>query len=514
MKKLTAFCFLALLLTKAFPQASIHHLELQPGYQLTMDYTGMVTEKGFVMPYTVFDSVYNAFNGVLFADSTGQLVWDKKVFINGSNDGNIDYPLGWAADGSAIYVMYSDINNSNKLISMDYTGNVNWCKTWMNDTTSYPEGLACSGGYIYLLTQEYAGGGGVGHILTKMDVNGNFIWQNQFNSPDNKWPVDRLTFDESGNIYICGSLIHNMFEMKIQPNGSIAHANKYNNPNMGDYANVQRVLPLSNGNYFVCGMRSLSANPYAPGNYYSITDATGLITELRIIQELGAYGSILNVVESSQNTILMCASNYDSLTLETEVKLYEFDLSGNIILAKTYDYNMGFSGGIREFGNGIMVELSNSTYDKTILTSDRGMNTCANMINEFPTVITEDVSGFAVTNNITVSTGSISFSNGSSNTQPSSFFQSVETCFSGVGLADQSLEYTLYPNPCVDHIQIQSEAEITGWKIWSMDGKLLMNQETSGTNMIISTHQLNAGVYLLQVISTDGESLKKFIKMN
>jgi len=178
MKKLFTFFLFISIVGGLCPQSSIVNVQLQAGYTFSSNLPGIMTKKGYIFPYVAGnDTSFNYSNNLAYLDSSGMLIWDKTVYVNGSNDGNVEYIMGYGADESGIYLAF--VNNSGlyTLLGMDFSGNVNWSKTWMGDSTSYLEGVHASGGYIYVTFQEYSSG--VNHRLVKLDVSGNIVWQRE-----------------------------------------------------------------------------------------------------------------------------------------------------------------------------------------------------------------------------------------------------------------------------------------------------------------------------------------------
>ncbi|MBP0612364.1 T9SS type A sorting domain-containing protein [Chryseobacterium sp. cx-311] len=76
-----------------------------------------------------------------------------------------------------------------------------------------------------------------------------------------------------------------------------------------------------------------------------------------------------------------------------------------------------------------------------------------------------------------------------------------------------STELKLSPNPASESINLNSDTELTKFKIFSTDGKLVYDKSLRGKSVNIDIRHLPAGVYLVQVINIENESQTiKFIK--
>lgn len=68
---------------------------------------------------------------------------------------------------------------------------------------------------------------------------------------------------------------------------------------------------------------------------------------------------------------------------------------------------------------------------------------------------------------------------------------------------------SIYPNPVIDHININSNEKINSIQITDLTGKVILDETT--TNKINVNH-LSKGVYLIKIKTDNSESIQKFIK--
>ncbi len=72
----------------------------------------------------------------------------------------------------------------------------------------------------------------------------------------------------------------------------------------------------------------------------------------------------------------------------------------------------------------------------------------------------------------------------------------------------------IYPNPTSDVLNFNVKGtEATSINIYSLDGKLLLSQDANGAAGSVNVSSLNAGMYIYQIATTSGESVKStFVK--
>jgi hypothetical protein len=74
--------------------------------------------------------------------------------------------------------------------------------------------------------------------------------------------------------------------------------------------------------------------------------------------------------------------------------------------------------------------------------------------------------------------------------------------------------FTIYPNPVSENVNIQLNSENTKISIYNSMGQKILNQITDQKNRIISLQNLPEGVYTVEVINGSKSAVKKMIKIN
>ncbi|WP_435579357.1 T9SS type A sorting domain-containing protein [Gilvibacter sp.] len=81
-----------------------------------------------------------------------------------------------------------------------------------------------------------------------------------------------------------------------------------------------------------------------------------------------------------------------------------------------------------------------------------------------------------------------------------------------LSVSDFQFEDTkLYPNPALDILQwSQKDTQTVNARVYTVDGRLLLSETVSSQQIDVS--DLSAGIYLLELSSSDGKTVKRFIK--
>ena len=87
--------------------------------------------------------------------------------------------------------------------------------------------------------------------------------------------------------------------------------------------------------------------------------------------------------------------------------------------------------------------------------------------------------------------------------------------FASLSTKNNSLsDFTVYPNPSTDFININSFDKIDGYSIYDLTGRVVKNSNPNSNNFRIDVTSLSKGVYLVKLNSGDKTSSVKLIKEN
>ena len=74
----------------------------------------------------------------------------------------------------------------------------------------------------------------------------------------------------------------------------------------------------------------------------------------------------------------------------------------------------------------------------------------------------------------------------------------------------EKINTLIYPNPANDFIQLESESTILGVEIYSMLGqKVFTNQNIHENSYMLSTEQLESGMYMIRIRTDKGTAVEK-----
>ena len=82
-----------------------------------------------------------------------------------------------------------------------------------------------------------------------------------------------------------------------------------------------------------------------------------------------------------------------------------------------------------------------------------------------------------------------------------------------LGVSDfTAINVSVYPNPTINKINIQSDEQITNVVVYNTLGQMVMNSAPDATNFSMETANLDAGIYFAKLSTEKGSKTVKFIK--
>ena len=78
-------------------------------------------------------------------------------------------------------------------------------------------------------------------------------------------------------------------------------------------------------------------------------------------------------------------------------------------------------------------------------------------------------------------------------------------------VATENSNFSIYPNPVKNELNITSSATLKNVKIINAIGQEIMNENISGNHYKINTSSYNKGIYFVQIESEKGKTTKKFV---
>jgi len=169
--------------------------------------------------------------GVVKLDTNGNLLWQKKIGRNSN-----DYGYAIAVDGSGnVYLngyQNSDSYGGNDygVIKLDSSGDIVWQKKIGGNSNDYGYAIAVDGsGNVYLNGNQASDvyGGTYDYGVIKLDPNGNILWQKKIGGSSDD-AGHAIAVDGSGNVYLNGFQGSDVYGgtydygvIKLDPNGNI-----------------------------------------------------------------------------------------------------------------------------------------------------------------------------------------------------------------------------------------------------------------------------------------------------
>lgn len=98
----------------------------------------------------------------------------------------------------------------------------------------------------------------------------------------------------------------------------------------------------------------------------------------------------------------------------------------------------------------------------------------------------------------------------------SEFMEEINSCFPGIsqGISDSLQDLMIFPNPCDEVIQIQSNENLVprSFRIYNIDGQLVLSEATSSVQIDVSF--LNSGLYFIEIEDESHQISKgQFVKL-
>ena len=101
-----------------------------------------------------------------------------------------------------------------------------------------------------------------------------------------------------------------------------------------------------------------------------------------------------------------------------------------------------------------------------------------------------------------------SYTNFSPNNPPSM----PEAGISTVGIDEEEVVFSIYPNPATDNLFIGAETTIESIQVFGLDGEMVLTAQLNETQSVLDLTSLAAGTYVLVVSTENGIHQNKFVK--
>lgn len=483
---------------------------------------------------------------VLKLDANGNYLWAKQlggsgndigngiavdasgnVYLTGSFEGTCDFDPG---TGTA--ALTAPGGNSDAFISkLTSAGAYSWAKKIGDTNLEEGLGIALDGsnnvyttGYFSSTTVDFDPGTGTSNIspggyndcyVSKLDVNGAFVWAKALTGP-NYEVGNAIAVDASANVYITGSFRGSadfdpgtgsafltsagwtdIFLCKLTSAGVYSWAKRIGDVN---YEEGKAITTDATGNIYITGF-FMNAPDFDPG--------AGTTT----LTSLGNYDVF--VAKFASAGTLTWAKSFGATT-EDCGKGIDLDATGNV-------YTTGYFYGAVDFnpGAGTNTLTPAGNCDAFISKLDAtGNYVWAKKMGgtdfDFGNALNVDGSGNVIAAGYFQGTGdfdpgSVVYNLTSAGSYDMFVTKSQNTTeISGAEIT--SGKNSVYPNPATDKIFITGE-KITLVEIYSATGRLLKSETTNNSNEVfMPVNELENGFYLLQIQDGNSSRIVKFVK--
>ena len=234
----------------------------------------------------------------------------------------------------------------------------------------------------------------------------------------------------------------------------------------GQYAIFVDDVKLTDGSVETRGTEPQISAVYPAGKYYLVAAAEDAFTVNVNVEELeGEPEEPVDPEQPADSVVLAAPVVVADTVTETTVTLV-----WNVVENAT-SYNV--------YMDTVLVKnVTDTVYTVTELTSDSTYN--------FTVTAVADTLESAASNVVTVTT------------------------LKSEGIVENAVAFGIYPNPAVDRVVIETESAIESVSIYTLTGVMIYSEVE--TNNTINVSDLNSGVYFIKVVTSEGETVKRFIK--
>ncbi len=459
----------------------------------------------------------------------GSVQWAKQYGSAGTDFGrriHVDYANealvvvgstnGYATEG------YNDFN----VMQLDPAGNVNWSKSLGTDTTDAAFAVADANDGGYLIGGYTQPGQRSSILLVKTQANGTVDWAKTIGS---QWGNERM-YDirplGSGEGYLIigytglyGATWNEAAVFKISDTGDLEATFTFGGPGSTD-DDARKYIEGGYDTFFIAGnTRSFGAG--AQDMFLAKFSASGGLPTLLWFKTYGgASQEEFTDAILLEDGLMLMMGHTTSFGAGGDNLLMALDTaSGNSMLAYTYGGSddewlnaVVDADGIVLGGNSASFGSDSDGY--FVKLGENGETSC-NIASQNITAATHTVSlslaTFGDFTSVATTLDNDITTTVAVNTMTSTANQLCLT--TGITTVDNETSIQVYPVPSTDVLNVKVAENGTYFtRIYSVDGRLIMNDSFVGTTNQINVSNLNTGVYFLEVTSENGTWTSRIIK--
>ncbi len=451
-------------------------------------------------------------NLLLCMDENNNILWQKAMRISLIDSLNLLGVPSIVSDGIDIYSCSRHYPDGSILLSrISSTGNEIWSKKIVPDTSYgiYPIKMSFSNNAIYIMA-DVSSTGDYFHAIFKVDATGTLEWSSRLGYPAKKNPLYDLAVMDDGSVIGSGKVNSDMLIFELNPDGSKKWVNRFIENDLF-YTQLWKLIPFNNNQQILTTGFRMDYNLMDWYCFYSIVDTMGNIQSMyRLANE---YGNPIKFLVNGSNVSI--TSYNDSLYL---YYLLDLNSQGELIRARSKQMDNMFILNLSispDQTYTLLLETADSlfmSYQNEISRDNADLNSCLDFTDETPVNIDLDYSSVAISDGSTFSSYPASIQSYSIIMTDVSFTKQT-LCLSEVGIEiNAQFEVEVYPNPCADVLMIKSDHPIDLIEIYSAEGKLILQQNSTLPTQTFDVSGYASGIYFIKISSGNFSSTKKFIK--
>ncbi|MEO8085388.1 MAG: T9SS type A sorting domain-containing protein [Bacteroidota bacterium] len=454
--------------------------------------------------------LFTSSNLLIKTDSTGALLWTKKIMAGGLTDLWNPKCFFRTSDGNIVLLGYYSFNSnynttSTSIVKLDTAGNILWTKSYFSTYANSIKETRDHGFIISATTLQdtLIGISYFRKIVMKIDSIGNLLWSKLYSTDSLAFGGSEIVEDVNGGYLFCGEGYNTMI-CKLDSTGNIQRS--YFSSSLDDYQ-LRVLIAVNSNTYLVLFLKTILC-----------LDSSANIKWYKEAQ--GSYEEFHDAMRLNDSTIIITGRTNN---IDLRANLMRIDTLGNILQQECYH---NFSG---DFSRSLAI----SSYNKGFLLTGQSTNTMWQFSRPF--LIRTDENGYldcehfsGNSTNFTMIDTMISFSRISETVNPNLTLDTILSipvsiqadleCLTITSLStniDSVSQILISPNPTSASIDISvsNHSLIHEFEIFNLLGEKVGHHQfiNSNNENTIDVSHLNPGVYFVKLQTEKGSAVQKLM---